>query len=267
MSAKSGTGGQKAIDAETLKTLFAQSSLGKGDAKDMKLSDKEKEGFTKAFEDPKFREMFAEYMDEMQDPKYRAETDEYIRQLEKEEKVPAGKELIHPMPGFVAKTHKLDEKGGKMEKLWMNITFSDRVAEPRKQVVKGGESWSLPYSLGPPRMEKDGKDVNVTTFDCCFHTHALDMASARKEFKDLLVRTAMEGVAESYKRQNTPLKLSTDYHILKGVTYKSGITTAMMVDKKAKTHGRERRGSQKQAAETKCHLGSRNCPPHRMNRH
>lgn len=222
------------VDASTLKSLFAQSSLGKDDSKDMKLSDKEKEGFTKAFEDPEFRKMFSEYMDEMQDPKHRAETDEYIRQLEKEEKVPEGKELIHPLPGFVAKTHKMDDKGAKLDKMWMNITSSDRVMEPRKQMVKGGESWSLPYSLGPPRMEKDSNDNNVATFDCCFHPKALDMGNSRKEFKDLLVRTAMEGVTESYKRQNSPVKLSADFHILKGVSYKTGITTAMMVDKKSK---------------------------------
>jgi hypothetical protein len=38
--------------------------------------------------------MFAEYMDEIQDPKYREETESYIDQLEKEEKVPQGKELV-----------------------------------------------------------------------------------------------------------------------------------------------------------------------------
>lgn len=238
-------GDKKSLDASTLKSLFAQSSLGKDDSKDMKLTDKEKEGFTKAFEDPEFRKMFAEYMDEMQDPKYRAETDEYIRQLEKEEKVPEGKELIHPLPGFVAKTHKMDDKGTKLEKLWMNITSSDRVMEPRKQVVKGGESWSLPYSLGPPRMEKDNNDNNVTTFDCCFHPNALDMGNARKEFKDLLVRTAMEGVTESYKRQNSPVKLSSEFHVLKGVSYKTGITTAMMVDKKSKETWKGEKGAPK----------------------
>ena len=135
------------MDAQTLKTLFAQSRLNSGDDKEMTLTDKEKAGFTKAFEDPEFRKMFAEYMDEMQDPKYREETDAYIRQLEKEEKVPEGKELIHPKPEFVAKTYKMNEKGEKDDKLWMNITSSENVAEPTKQAVKGGESWSLPYSL------------------------------------------------------------------------------------------------------------------------
>ena len=60
------------------------------------------------------------------------------------------------------------------------------------------------------------------------------MGHNRKEFKDLLVNTAMEGVTESYRRQNQPVKLNKDFHILKGVSYKSGITATMMVDKKSK---------------------------------
>lgn len=38
--------------------------------------------------------MFAEYMDELQDPAHREENEAYISQLEGEDKVPSGKELI-----------------------------------------------------------------------------------------------------------------------------------------------------------------------------
>ena len=50
--------------------------------------------FKKAFEDPEFRNLFAEYMDELQDPAHRDETEAYISQLEGENKVPAGKQLV-----------------------------------------------------------------------------------------------------------------------------------------------------------------------------
>ena len=43
--------------------------------------------FRSAFEDPKFREMLADYMDEISDPKHRAETEQYITQLEADEQV------------------------------------------------------------------------------------------------------------------------------------------------------------------------------------
>ena len=47
------------------------------------MTNEEGEKFRKAFEDPKFREMLADYMDEISDPKYRAETEQYISQLER----------------------------------------------------------------------------------------------------------------------------------------------------------------------------------------
>ena len=34
--------------------------------------------------------------------------------------------------------------------------------------------------------------------------------------RDLLIRTAMEGVEESYRRQKQEVKLINDYHVLKG---------------------------------------------------
>jgi len=54
----------------------------------------ESEKFKKAFDDPEFRKLFADYLDEMQDPKNREENEEYINQLERENEVPEGKELI-----------------------------------------------------------------------------------------------------------------------------------------------------------------------------
>lgn len=54
----------------------------------------ESERFKKAFNDPEFRKLFSDYMDELQDPQYREENEAYISQLEKEKKVPEGKELI-----------------------------------------------------------------------------------------------------------------------------------------------------------------------------
>lgn len=54
----------------------------------------ETEKFKKAFKDPEFRKLFEEYLDEMQNPANRLETEAYISQLENENKVPEGKELI-----------------------------------------------------------------------------------------------------------------------------------------------------------------------------
>ena len=60
----------------------------------MKFTPEETERFKRAFADPEFRKMFSEYVDEIQDPRNREETEQYIQQLEGEQKVPEGKELI-----------------------------------------------------------------------------------------------------------------------------------------------------------------------------
>jgi hypothetical protein len=80
------------MDADALKSMF---DLSQGQKEDTaKFTDAEAGRFKQAFEDPEFRRMFSEYMDELQDPKHREETEAYISQLEGEQKVPAGKELI-----------------------------------------------------------------------------------------------------------------------------------------------------------------------------
>ncbi|CAM9780506.1 unnamed protein product [Sphacelaria rigidula] len=68
--------------------------------------------------DPEFQSMLRDYMTEMQDPKQRAEQEAYISQLETQQRVPEGREVVHPVPGFVIKTRFSREgKGGDREKV------------------------------------------------------------------------------------------------------------------------------------------------------
>jgi len=71
---------------------------------------------------------------------------------------------------------------------------------------KQGQQWSLPYSLGPPHMEKDKNGENVTAFDCCFHPEAIRMCGGRQQFRDILVQTALEGVEAGYKKQGQKVR-------------------------------------------------------------
>ncbi len=80
------------MDEKSLGDMFERAQARRGD--DMKFTPEESDRFKKAFEDPEFRKMFSEYMDEIQDPAYREETEEYISKLESEDKVPEGKQLI-----------------------------------------------------------------------------------------------------------------------------------------------------------------------------
>lgn len=106
----------------------------------------------------------------------------------------------------MAKTRKRLEGGGEGDKVFINIVKSDKIDAPTQRVVKDGSNWSVPYSLGPPHMEKDKKDENSACFDCCFHPEAIDLGMKHKQFRDLLVHTAMDGVEESYRRQHQEVR-------------------------------------------------------------
>jgi len=107
-----------------------------------------------------------------------------------------------PEPAFVAKSFKIIKKDDNdKEKVFLNIVKSDKINVPSKTTTPKGTCWSVPYSLGPPHMEKDKNGSNAPCFDCCFHPDAIALGMQHKEFKDLLVTTAMEGVEKLYQQQ------------------------------------------------------------------
>jgi dynein assembly factor 2 len=143
------------------------------------LGPQEIKKFEKAFKDPEFCRMMADYVDEISDPKHRAEQEAYIRQLESEQKVPEGKQLLKPKAGFVVKTHKTQK--GQREKLFINIVHSDMVDKPSAKSAQGRQQWSIPSALGPVRMEKDKSEYSnplsmrprrYTTHMCLVHSRA-----------------------------------------------------------------------------------------------
>lgn len=212
------------------------------DKKGLNLSKEETEKFIKAFDDPEFRSLFASYVDEIQDPNNRKENEMYIKQLESEDKVPEGKIIIYPKAEFVVKLKKTTESksqpnsptDSQTEKMFINIVTSDKINAPTESKAAQGSSWLLPYSVGPPHMEKDSSDVNVTCFDCCFHPAVISISSANSAFTDVVVKTAIDGVELSYARMNlnkTTILDKDQYHVLKGVKYKNGQVPSMLFDK------------------------------------
>lgn len=123
----------------------------------------------------------------------------------------------------------MDGQEEQKDKMFINIVQSDKIAEPTKQSTPKGDCWSLPYSLGPPHMEKDKKGDNSTCFDCCYHPMALQLGSMNANFRNMLVTTAMDGVEEAYKRQGHKVTLDRQFHVVKGLSYKEGQVPTMMV--------------------------------------
>lgn len=67
---------------DDMEAMFLEAQKRNGDAKDLNMTEDETKKFTKAFGDPEFRKMMAEYVDEISDPKHREEQEAYIRQME-----------------------------------------------------------------------------------------------------------------------------------------------------------------------------------------
>ena len=201
---------------------------------DIQLTLDEAKSLEQAFQDESFRKLFAEYANEIADPKYRDEQEAYIKQLEQQNELPEGKTLIRPKEGFVVKCQKKkDGESERKNKLFLNIVHSDevKVTKPSCEANASGKNWSVPYVLGPLRMETDKAGDMVPTFDCCFNPLSLRYAHGSKPFCNLIVGIAKDAIEKSFQVSGDEIVLKDGYTILKGISYKSGSAPkAMMVE-------------------------------------
>jgi hypothetical protein len=210
---------------------------------ELKLTPDESVKFKKAFKDPKFRDMMTEYIDEISDPKHRGEQEQYIRELEKDGKAPKGKEFIKPEKGFVVKCKKqlidmredldnVETPMGEEDKIFINMVHSPMVAEGEPVVQKGGTSWSLPYTLGPLRVEKDKEGGTVPAIDCCYGSKTFNKSLNQPGFQKMLVTTAIEAVENQwFAVHKQKVRINRDFRVLKGIDYKTGEPPMLMVEK------------------------------------
>eukprot|EP00639_Heterosigma_akashiwo_P034443 CAMPEP_0194741544 /NCGR_PEP_ID=MMETSP0296-20130528/96575_1 /TAXON_ID=39354 /ORGANISM="Heterosigma akashiwo, Strain CCMP2393" /LENGTH=142 /DNA_ID=CAMNT_0039653117 /DNA_START=24 /DNA_END=448 /DNA_ORIENTATION=- len=122
-------------------------AMNRNDDKDFRMTEEEAKKFREAFDKPEFQEMFAEYVKEISDPKHREEQEMYIRQMEGEQKVPEGKELVRPEAAFVLKTYITHGPSKEEEdapsaaaargKLFVNVVTSPRVGPPSSAPAPG----------------------------------------------------------------------------------------------------------------------------------
>ncbi|ETV96090.1 hypothetical protein H310_10731 [Aphanomyces invadans] len=192
------------------------------------MTEKEQQSFLKAMKDPEFRTLLNDYMQEISDPAHRAEQEMYLRQLENDNKVPTDKQLVLPKPGFVVKTKY------KQRKIFVNVCSSEKMQPPSSTRVAstpstaGGTSWNLPYCVGPQRMEPDKGGQSIATYDVCYHPRTVLQAMQSAAFMKMLINTALDGVDKVYENIDPdPSKVERDYHVLKGVSYKSGTPVTM----------------------------------------
>lgn len=209
------------------------------------LTPAEQQSFMKAMQQPEFRSLLNDYMQEIADPANRAETEQYLAQLEREQKVPEDKQLIVPVPAFVVKTlwRAADRHTSEMvqSKVFINLCSHGQIQPPSSTqvapsaAVRGGTSWHLPYSVGPERMEHDHGGAMVPTYDVVFHTRTIQLVNTQLAFRDMVLKTSLEGVERVMResRRQPQGQISREKHrVLKGVTYKSGQPVRMSLPKK-----------------------------------
>ena len=204
---------------------------------DNELTSDEARRLERAFGDDEFCKLMAEYAKELSDPKYKEEQEAYLALLETNDELPSGKILVWPSSGFVVKCmHRkrretTGSSGSSRSKLFLNIVYSEKVAEPVEQQQQlEGTSWSVPYALGPVRMEHDRSGSTlIPTFDCCFHPLSLRQAHANKGFLNLLIDIAKDAVVNAFTASGDEVDILDGYTILRGVSYKTGKPRALMM--------------------------------------
>ncbi|GMF15826.1 unnamed protein product [Phytophthora lilii] len=224
---------QKDVPGEAeMDALFEAAMRQQSAQSEPKVTLQEQQRFLSAMKDPEFRSLLSDYMQEISDPRNRAETEQYLAQLESEQKVPADKQLIKPKPGFVVKT-----KWDGPHKIFVNVCSSDKMQPPSSTRVAAagpqGTSWNLPYSLGPERLEPDKGGAGVPTFDVCFHPRVIEFAMARADYRHMVISTCLDAVEPILRdsRRKPNATVARNYHILKGVFYKSGDPVTMCLKK------------------------------------
>ena len=179
--------------------------------------------------DGQFQKLLVDYMKEISDPKHKAENEMYLKQLEEQNEVPEGKELLRPSIGCALKFQFMEKKSNQKEKkLFCNIVQSEKVSRPSYTKVEKGKQWSLPYILSPLRMEYDSNNSSVPTFDCCFHPETLTLGEKDISFKDLIVNSSKDCISKQYESMKTPISFLPEYTVLKS-KYKSGIPGTMLI--------------------------------------
>lgn len=139
--------------------------------------------------------------------------------MENQNKIPEGKEIFRPNPGFVIKVK--DETN---KKVFINICSSDKVENMKMNKVnkngKEGYSTSIPLMVSPVRVENDKKNVPCSTVDVCFNIDVITKCTFSKQILDAVCITAIENAEVRFRQSNEKAKLSRDYHIVKNIKCK-----------------------------------------------
>jgi dynein assembly factor 2 len=179
------------------------------------FSQEEVSKLTRAMKDKTFHNHLDDYCKEISDPKHRREYLQYLDQLEAKGEMPDGQVLLRAEPGCCVKTS-ISFKNGQVQKCFINIVHSERLEDMTEvDDETGGKRVHVPYSLGPPRPERDNKDENCMTADFAISTWTFGQAIQRPQILKILVDTASEGLQRQFLKGHEEVK--KDFKIMRRI--------------------------------------------------
>jgi len=179
------------------------------------LSQEDVSKLTKAMKSNEFQSHMDEYCKEISDPAHRKEYLQYLDQLEAKGEMPDGQTLLRTEPGCCVKTT-IMFKNGQTQKCFINIVHSERLTDMSEDDDgKGGKRVSLPYSLGPPRPERDNKDENCMTCDFAVSTWTFGQAIQRPQILKMLIDTASDGLGSQFLKGHEEVK--KDFKVMRRI--------------------------------------------------
>ncbi|BES95999.1 Protein kintoun [Nesidiocoris tenuis] len=158
------------------------------------MSKRELNDLKEAFKKDKFKELFKEYIDEVNDPKNQAIYEKELLQLEKERG--ADSTFLRPSPGYVIRTSAEGDC-----QAFVNVCYNEKIDRPQcEPVVRNGQTgsnWSVPHVFSKGRMEMTRDGAEMLVYDVLFHPMALDLAHRNADFKELVNSTALAAVEDA----------------------------------------------------------------------
>jgi len=161
--------------------------------KDLKISPDEVDRFKNAFDDPEFKEIFLEYVKELQNPENKQKYESEIAAMEAQRGIDA--KFLHPEPRECFKTAEHSSR----RPVWVNIACNSQLEEAKceRDENKKGFMWSFPHSMTPPREEL-AKNEKVQVFDVVFHPNTYRMGESNDKFMNMLRETALDAIRKSF---------------------------------------------------------------------
>lgn len=194
--------------------------------RDLNLTSDEIRKLGDAFADTKFRQLFGEYLREINDPQNRQLLEQQIIQLERERGNDV--QLLEPVPGYVLKT---SAKGCK--KVYVNICSNKNVGRPQFgpaiEDVVCGRNIFIPHALLPVQNVCDERDEQIAAYTVVFHPETLEKCSDSR-IKEFVNETAIAFVEKSFDLSLDKVNFRVSKKPFKGTAQ---LTTIRKADLKA----------------------------------